>query len=251
MANTYFIERSPQLPEGWTTMKLSSNNYTDSDITYLYQLFTCCFGDLMAQKINQAIQGNPVGYECMANEKFMDMGIDLLRTWYNTATTNSFTFPIAFVPSTEDAVVVIYFVPSIGSELNSNIIVSSGFVVYYPNYAPLLEAIQAALPVGYTATLNGSSITINFPPNFIFPYNYVWVNQIQGGEPTNNTWYNALANQLSYQNCIPLTTVQTIVEQMFKICGCVNCKNTAQVEQDTPYISLGLTNNAPSGQINI
>lgn len=256
--------RPEQIPVGFATRTITSNNYSDADITYLYNIFTCCYADMYYKFVKSFKRGNNLSVarrQSIAQLKYMKMGLRVLQNWYNP---NPSPIPAICtlivnepaVPGGDTVHVDWYLSPNplLFSNLSllPHIATGSGSTWNAANSAAAAmlvalgySSVVTSLGGGFfKSVITAPAIFGNFTQYIIFitsfgptsPFKANYSVKFSGGKDIINP-------------CLTLQKIQTLVQNMSKICGCFNCLNTAEVIADNYYVPVGQLFNKPSGQV--
>jgi hypothetical protein len=260
-----YLPRPLSLPTGFVAEKLTTNNFSDSDISYLYNIFTCCFADKYYKFVKSLKRGVALSNcQCndMADIKYLKMGLRILKTWYNPGNMiiipavqpASLVFTVGGTQPNTMAIWDYYTGKTIGcanwaGTLNATMTLLVSSINTNTNEGTLFGALPPfSNTIGFTASYNTGTgaFTLIPPPNIGASLNGINSGMFQSsGNITISpnfiqTWSGGVTGvTLPYNNCIPLTTIQKIVSNMESICGCFNCQNTATIIADNNYVPIG------------
>ena len=213
---------------GFTPPVITDDVYTNSIINGLYNVFSCCYGS----RVSKVIQNQKKGIKSRFDQqtKYLLMALYVMRRWYN----GGFKFLLPVDTGNGFTLSIYYESGNNLSVLTSPLVVN----VTGNNYSQLISNLINAMPPGWTATL----IT-----------DYIYVNAIN---PTTPFFYCIVENgfapdtlkewaELDYNPCVSYKTMQNIIQNCLRICGCVNCATPASIEKDNIYVPVGISPVAP------
>jgi hypothetical protein len=244
--------RTYTLPNGFSIRTLPpADNYTDADINFLYNMFSCCFADKNYVLARKAIKGL-TGKCCSDCEiDYLSMGLKALQGWY---TPNPTAIPASCTFTTLNTRVIfgggntagasIYLTPDFKIPTSEmTLLATTSGQTSWANVGTVIVPALAALGFTFTSVASGSNsiVTITAPAVYGNITQYIYMNTTLAGGGGFNLNY---ATQLSggkdvFNPCMSADNINKIIENMMKICGCVDCQNITQVEDDTIYIPIG------------